>query len=199
MEDISCKVLSLYRKYGIKSITMDDVARELGISKKTLYQFVKDKDELVLKTIEYDLKVHSEYFTLLKKKKLNALDELFELYEFLDNMLKDYNTSLEYDLKKYYASSYNEMVAKLREIMYNYIIDNLTKGIKEGYFRKDMKPGIIAKLVIMRIENMHISGLFTNEEYHSRDTFTELLKYHLHAICNEKGLKYIEKKLKIKS
>ena len=57
-----------------------------------------------------------------------------------------------------------------------------------------MKVDIIAKLVIMRIENMHITGLFTNEEYHSRDTFNELLKYHLHAICNAKGLKYIEKK-----
>jgi TetR/AcrR family transcriptional regulator, cholesterol catabolism regulator len=193
------KVLLLYRKYGIKSITMDDVARELGISKKTLYQFVKDKNELVEKTIDYDIKIHSEYFIQLKKKKLNSLDELFELYEFLNNMFRDYNTSLEYDLKKYYASAYNNLVGKLREVMLNYIVENLSRGIKEGFFRKNMKVEIIAKLVIMRIENMHVTGLFTPEEFNSKDTFNELLKYHLFAICNSNGLKYIEKKFKIKS
>ena len=199
VENILCKVLSLYRKYGIKSITMDDVSRELGISKKTLYQFVKDKNELVEKTLEFDIKIHIEYFSQLKKKKLNALDELFELYGFLDNMMKDYNTSLEYDLKKYYAAAYNELTTKLRDIMYDYIIENLTKGIKEGFFRKNMKVGIIAKLVIMRIESMHNEGIFTPEEFNSRETYNELLKYHMYAICNAKGLNYIEKKLKVKT
>ena len=198
-ENILCKVLSLYRKYGIKSITMDDVSRELGISKKTLYQFVKDKNELVEKTLEFDIKIHIDYFAQLKKKKLNALDELFELYGFLDNMIKDYNSSLEYDLKKYYASAYNELTTKLREVMYNYLIENLSKGMKEGFFRKDMKVGIIAKLVIMRIESMHNEGIFTPEEFNSKETYNELLKYHMYAICNSKGLSYIENKLKVKT
>jgi TetR/AcrR family transcriptional regulator, cholesterol catabolism regulator len=196
LENILDKVLGLYRKYGIKSITMDDVSRELGISKKTLYQYVKDKEDLVQKSIDYEIKIHNEYLTILKKKKLNALDELFELYGFLDNLLKDNNSSMEYDLKKYYATLYGNFMTGMRKIMSDYLSENLTKGIKEGYFREDMKVRIITKLVIMRVENMHNTGLFTQEEFHSKETFYELLKYHLHAICNAKGLKYIEKKLK---
>jgi AcrR family transcriptional regulator len=174
---------------------MDDVARELAISKKTLYEFVSDKNELVEKVIDYDIFMHKKYFQCLREKKLNSIDELLQLYEVLDSMLKDYNTSMEYDLKKYYPSAYETLTAKSRQYMSKYLIQNLSKGIKEGFFRKDINVDVISKLVIMRIENMHNTGIFTPEEFHSKEVFHQLLKYHLFAICSPKGLKYIKERI----
>ena len=100
LNNILDRVIILYRKYGIKSITMDDVARELGISKKTLYQYVDDKNELVNKAVMHDIDRHFYNINCIKNKNLNAIDELLEINRYLTVMLKDYNPSWDYDLKK---------------------------------------------------------------------------------------------------
>src|ERR1035437_2884162 len=102
LKNLLSKVRCLYMKYGIKSVTMDDVARELGISKKTLYQYVNDKNELVQKVVEMELDDKAEGFSKMNCSGLNAIEELFEVHKMIRQMLKDYNPSTEYDLRKYY-------------------------------------------------------------------------------------------------
>ena len=190
------KVRELYMKYGIKSITMDDVASELGISKKTLYQFVTDKDDLVGKFIDNEIALRQEEICKCFGIGFNAIEELFEISIFMNKLMHDQNPTTEYDLKKYYPQHYQKTVKARREGIYNYILLNLKKGIKEGLYRKDMNKEIIAKLYLSRSENTNLNELFTVEEFTSIKLFMELLTYHVRGIATEKGIIVLEKKVK---
>jgi AcrR family transcriptional regulator len=183
-------------KYGIKSVTMDDVARELGISKKTLYQYVNDKNELVKKVVELDLNEKGEFFSKMCCPGLNAIEEIFEVHKMVQQMLKDYNPSTEYDLRKYYPELYTSIVKVRRERIFNNILSNLQKGKKEGLYRVELNDELIAKLQLSRVETAFDDKIFTQEELLSPKVFYELFVYHIRGIANEKGLTVLEHKLK---
>jgi AcrR family transcriptional regulator len=153
LKNLLAKVRCLYMKYGIKSVTMDDVARELGISKKTLYQYVTDKNDLVKKVVEMELSERAEDFSLMSCPGLNAIEEIFEVHKLVRQMLKDYNPSTEYDLRKYYPDLFTQVIKVRRERIYNNILANLTKGKTEGLYRKELDNEIIAKLQLSRVES----------------------------------------------
>jgi AcrR family transcriptional regulator len=196
LENILLKVRELYMKYGIKSITMDDIARELGISKKTLYQYVSDKDELVGKFIDNEISMRQVEICKCFRIGLNAIEELFEISIYLQKLMRDQNPATEYDLRKYYPHHYQKTVKARQEGMNNYILMNLKKGIREGLYREEMNIEIIAKLYQSRAENTHLNELFTAEEFSSTKLFVELLTYHVRGIATEKGIVMLEKKVK---
>jgi AcrR family transcriptional regulator len=183
-------------KYGIKSITMDDVARELGISKKTLYQYVNDKEDLVGKFIDNEIATRQEDICKCFRVGFNAIEELFEISMFMNKMMRRMNSTTEHDLKKYYPGHYEKTLKARREGIYNYILANLKKGIKEGLYRKELNKEVIAKLYLWRSENAHLDELFTVEEFTSIKLFIELLTYHVRGIATEKGILVLEKKIK---
>ncbi|HEY5125163.1 MAG TPA: TetR/AcrR family transcriptional regulator, partial [Ignavibacteria bacterium] len=195
LKNILLKVRELYTKYGIKSITMDDVARKLGISKKTLYQFVTDKDDLVGKYIDNEIELRQEEICKCFKIGFNAIEELFEISIFMNRMMREQNPATEHDLSKYYPHHYQKTLKARRERMYNYILLNLKKGKEEGLYREDMNEEIIAKLYLMRSENIHFNELFTVEEFTSIKLFRELLTYHVRGIATGKGITVLEKKI----
>ena len=196
LKNILLKVRELYMKYGIKSITMDDVAKELGISKKTLYQFVTDKDDLVGKFIENEIALKQEEMFKCFKIGFNAIEELFEISIFMNRMMREQNPATEYDLRKYYPHHHQKIVKSRRERMYNYILLNLKKGKEEGLYREGMNEEVIAKLYLSRSENIQFNELFTVEEFTSVKLFVELLTYHVRGIATEKGIIVLEKKIK---
>jgi AcrR family transcriptional regulator len=193
---ILTKVKSLYSKYGIKSVTMDDVSRELGISKKTLYQFVKDKTELVEKIVELEIEKYGCFFETLHTKNLNAIEELFEVQKIVTKMLREHNPSQDYDLRKYYPEQFAKVQNVKRERMYENILLNLKKGKVEGLYRSEIDEEIIAKIQLLRIETSFDTEIFTMEEIMSTKVFYEIFIYHIRGIANEKGIALLEKKLK---
>lgn len=195
-ENIVEKVGSLYFKYGIKSITMDDVAKELGISKKTLYNYFTDKSELVSSVVDNILNYHTNKSECIFCKNLNAIEEIFEVNNFFTHMLKDYNHSMVYDLKKYYPDIFKRLHEKRREKMYNSVLNNLKKGKEEGLFRQEMNEEIISKLHVSRIEGIFDSNIFTVEEFTSPEFVFEIFNYHIRGIVNEKGLEIVNNKIK---
>ena len=196
LKNILLKVSELYTKYGIKSITMDDVAVELGISKKTLYQYVTDKDDLVGKFIDSEIILRQEEICKCFKTDFNAIEELFEISVFMNKLMKDQNPATEHDLKKYYPHHYNKIVKTRREGIFNYILMNLKKGKAEGLYRKELNDEIIAKLYLSRVESIHLNDLFTIEEFTSMKLFMELLMYHVRGISTEEGIIVLDKKMK---
>ena len=193
---ILTKVKSLYSKYGIKSVTMDDVSRELGISKKTLYQYVKDKTELVEKIVELEIEKYGCFFEELLSKKLNAIEELFEVQRMVARMLREHNPSQDYDLRKYYPELYAKVLKIRRERMYNNILCNLKKGKADGLYRSELNEEIIAKIQLLRVETTFDTEIFTIEEIISTKVFFEIFIYHIRGIANEKGIEVLEQKLK---
>ena len=190
--EIINKVCTLYKSYGIKSITMDDAARHLGISKKTLYQFFSDKTELVKKAIAWEIDQKQKSFAKLEQDNLNAIEELLVYYKIQIKMILDYKPNFIYDLKKYYPSIYNQYVTIKREKILDSVKLNLKKGIEEGFFRPNLNVSIISRLTLMRIEGMIHSGIFTTDEMMSPSVFTEIYNYHIYGIVTSKGKSYFE-------
>jgi AcrR family transcriptional regulator len=194
-EDLLSKVSALYQKYGIKSVTMDDVAHELGISKKTLYQFVADKTELVQMVVEHVRQCH---FTSMKKEdgtEPNAIEELIEVSQRLNTLMRDHSPAYEYDLRKYYPDIYRNLMSARRKQMYESMISNIRKGKKEGIYRRELDEKIIAKLHLLRIENLQTSEIFEKEEMHSQRFFREIFIYHINGLATEKGRKVLREKI----
>lgn len=196
LKNILLKVRELYMKYGIKSITMDDVATELGISKKTLYQYITDKDDLVGKFIDNEIILRQDEICKCFKTDFNAIEELFEITIFMNRLLKDQNPATDHDLKKYYPHHYLKMVKTRRERIFNYILMNLKKGKEEGLYRENLNEELIAKLYLSRVECIHLNDLFTVEEFTSVKLFMELLVYHVRGIASEQGIIILEKKIR---
>jgi len=192
VQQILPKVYKLYQRYGIKSVTMDDVAKHLGISKKTLYEFFADKEDLVKQVLLWDYDRKLDFFLQIEAKKLNAIEELFEVYQMIKEMFKDYNPSVEYDIRKYYPSLFSQFREIKRKRMFELSIKNLNKGKSEGLYRSDLDTSILARLHVFRVENILESELFSVEELTSIHVFHEIFVYHLNGILNETGKKILD-------
>ena len=192
-KDITGKVCELYKKYGIKSITMDDAARHLGISKKTLYQHFSDKSELVKEAVIDEVKAKSGNLIILSRENSNAIEDLLDYYKVQVKIILNYKPNFVYDLKKYYPDIYNTYVKIKRERILHSTRLNLEKGKREGYYRQDLDVDIISRLLLMRIEGMIHSEIFSTEELLSPDVFREIFNYHLYGIVSKEGREYYEK------
>jgi hypothetical protein len=199
MEDKKLHILKnvgiLYLKFGIRSVTMDDVASEFGISKKTLYQYFNDKKDLVSQVVDYYLE--NPMFDINKSGSGNVIEHYFCLRDHINKILKYFNNNIEFDLKKQYPQLYKKVHKLKRERIFNSTVLNINEGIKTGYYRKNLDVELIAKLQVGRIlftlnpEN----EIFTDSEVAKIELFDQVINYHMHAICTEKGIKYFKQQL----
>jgi TetR/AcrR family transcriptional regulator, cholesterol catabolism regulator len=186
------KVRQLYRKYGIRSVTMDDVSHELGISKKTLYQYVQDKDDLVHKVVELEISDRQDRMNISCSDDKNAIEQLLEIARCISTMLKDYSAASEYDLKKYYPDLYIKVRDLRRNHVFRFIMENLKKGIQEGLYREEIKVDIVSRLNVALIENMVDSEVISIPEFMDPQFFNEFFAYHIRGIVNANGLNFFE-------
>ena len=195
-ERILNSALALYSKYGIKSITLDDLCRELGISKKTLYQHIDDKNDLIRKVIDYEISLQQKSMEKMFQSEINAIDELIYVNRMIHENQSIHNPTFYYDLKKYYPVIYAEWLEYKREKMFKMIHRNLEKGISEGLYRKELDSIVISKLHMSRTESMHTSEIIDEKELSTSRFINEVFSYHIHGICNENGLAYYYQKKK---
>jgi AcrR family transcriptional regulator len=190
--EIINRVKEMYFRYGIKSVTMDDVARELSISKKTLYQHFSDKEKLVDVVIEA-LVVEKVYLVdKLIKECPDAISEMVTIHNFMDKMSREHSYAMENDLRKYYPTVHNKILSTKRSKMYSTTSDNILRGQKEGFYRPEVNADIIAKTNVMRFENSMDTCIFTCEEMMTQDFINEILNYHVRGIATPKGIKRLE-------
>ena len=196
VENILSKVAQMYLKYGIKSITMDDVARELAISKKTLYQHFENKNDLVNQVIEHEMGKRACEMKEIYSDKLNAIEELLLVNKHLMETIQNVNPSAKYDLKKYYPSLYQKVHTMQREKMYDAILNNIRKGKKEGLFRQELNEETITKVQVAMFENIDETDFIDIDEMRSPDFLRETFIYHIRGMANEKGVQFLENKLR---
>ena len=185
----------LYLRFGIRSVTMDDVAREFGISKKTLYQYFKDKADLVSQVVDFYLEnVMSD---IEASREMNAIDFYFALRSQISKILKYFNNNIEFDLKKQYPHLFKKVHKIKREKIFVNTVSNIKKGMETGFYRPNLDVELLAKLQVGRMlytlnpEN----EIFTESEVVRIELFDKVIEYHMHAICTEKGLKYFKQQL----
>jgi AcrR family transcriptional regulator len=182
----------LFFKYGIRSVTMDDVAKEIGISKKTLYQHFTDKTNLVDSVIEY-LGEKTDLSHCGEEKDLNPIEKHYFIYKKITKLLVERNASFEYDLQKYYPEQFKKMLSFRRDSMFKKMKNDLIQGIKEGFFRDNMDVDKVVVLNMIRVESMNDNAVLKKYNYEMLDVLDEFFKYHLYAIATQKGINEYQK------
>lgn len=182
---------ALFGKYGIKSITMDDVAKELGMSKKTIYQYVSDKNDLVEKTLDFHLQRSEHTCELLIKEQGNPIEAMLAIGDFFCQHMKDTNPSLMFDLRKYHPTAFQKLDEYRLETIVKQIKGNLELGIKEGFYRNDVDTDIIPRLYIGMVDGILESNFFPRDKFKFEVVVNQMLRYHIHGIATPKGIEYL--------
>lgn len=196
VENIVISARKMFLKFGVRSVSMDDISHDLGISKKTLYLHFGNKNELLEKVLEYGFEDFEKSLELSKKGKLNAIDSLLELSRILDVHLRAVNPSVTFDLEKYYPDLYRQNLQKRREYAYQYIRQNIENGIQQDLYRSDLNSELISKLYIQKLEDLHDPNYYKDDKISFTEVFQVMFENHIRGISNENGIKYFEEKLK---
>ena len=198
MEDKLKAIITQTRKiffqFGIKNISMGEIARKQGISTKTLYQYVSNKSDLLIKIFEFSLLEFKGLENKLKNntEEYNAVDILLEYSKLLNSKLKTTNTSLVFELKKYYSSEYSDFLEKRQKVALKSISENIKQEIKEGLFRKDLNIELVTILYFKQMETFDVSNNFHKKEYLLSEIFNVMFDKHIRGISTKKGIEYYE-------
>lgn len=186
----------LFFRHGVKSVTMDEIAGQSGISKKTIYLFFKDKEELVEEFVDtYFIK--NPNFCNPNSEGMNAIDRIFAFRARVVEISTLIKNNLEFDFKRAYPRIYARMEEYKRELIYNSEFSITEQGKTEGLFRPELDSDFVARISVGRSlftlnpEN----GLFNDFEYRSLDVFDQIVDFQMHAICTPVGLDYYKQQL----
>ncbi len=192
-ERILQKAADLFFRYGIRSVTMDEIAGQLGISKKTIYQYYTDKDEIVEGIIDREIVQNECKCDMYFSNSENAVHEIILSLDGMEEMLKATNPLIMYDLEKHHIKAHKKFKNHTGQFWYNIIVDNLERGIKEGLYRPELNKDIVAKY---RIESVFISfnqDMFPHNKYMITDVGREIGTLFLYSIATQQGVEMIEK------
>lgn len=199
MDESKLKILTgaetLFLRYGFKSITMDDISRELGISKKTLYQYFTDKNDLVNQAVENHLSEEKTFCLELDVTEKDPIAYLLAISNNFSSEEKHINPAVLFDLKKYFKEAWDKIEQYSKEFIYGQVLNNLQQGKNKGLYRKELNEKIIALHYVHMIQFMVNPENYHKEERNFNIVHRELMSYHLHGILTEKGLKQLDKLL----
>ena len=175
---------------------MDDICRELGISKKTLYQYVESKSDLIAKILQITFGEHGKRMLELIEGEHNAIDELLAVSRKVCLNMQNFNPSIIFDLHKYYPEIYKTHYDAKMIAIFNDIKANLNKGITEGLYRDDMDVDLVSRLYVQKLEDVHTPSFLASmatDVVSYANVFHVMFDNHIRGICNATGLAYYEK------
>ena len=186
-ENIITTAEELFLRYGFKRVTMDDIAREMAISKKTIYQYYKDKNEIVCCVTEQYLQKENAVIEKLEAESENVIEFLLKLSKQLRRHVVTVHPGAMDDLRKYFPQGWKIFTQYKREFFLKSMIRTLKKGMEEGYFRQNMNPEVLA---VMRMEQIPLSfdqNLFPRSRFEFAEVQMELLRHFMAGIITDKG------------
>lgn len=183
----------LFLKYGVRSISMDDIAGKLGMSKKTLYNVFENKKDLINNVILNYIRREKEATEQILSNSEDAIDEILNIARHVLKFLRQMKPTTMYDLQKYYPESWRLIESLHLSYIESTINTNLKKGMKQGLYRKNMSTSIISKLYVAKTQILNDEKIFPNRDYKREELFMEFIKYHLHGIVSQLGFEKLEK------
>ncbi len=186
----------MFLNFGFKSVTMDDIAEKLGISKKTIYTYYQTKTSLVKSCVMYvfeSISLGIDHICSLQK---NPIEELFEIKDFVLQNLNNEKSSPLFQLKKYYPNLYADLQKKQFEVMQECVKENLKRGIRLDMFRKDLDIDFITRIYFVGVTSIKDVDLFPTAKENMHGLMTNYLDYHISAIATQKGQKIVTKLIK---
>lgn len=186
-ENIIATAENLFIRLGFKRVTMDDIAREMAISKKTIYQYFKDKNEIVCSVTEKFLKREGCEIQAIEENSGNVIEHLVNTSKNLRRHVTSINPGAMYDLKRYFPDGWKIFTHYKEEVFLKSIVKILKQGKDEGYFRADINPEILG---IMRMEQIQMSfdeNLYPRDRYDFTQVQMQMLEHFVAGILTEKG------------
>lgn len=187
------KVSQLFIDNGAKTLTMDDIAKAFGISKKTLYIKYKNKEELIEEVLRFKLDTIVERLKYLDQTIENAIERMFCKDKEIDHVVDSNNTLLIKQLMKYYPAIFSQHMIEFSDKFSEVLVHNIEKGREQGYYRDDFDAEVYAKLffqMVMSLEDsLYVDASMINKDHYKQ----QLMSMYINAITNEKGKQFLKK------
>ncbi|MCH8535740.1 MAG: TetR/AcrR family transcriptional regulator [Flavobacteriaceae bacterium] len=191
-EKILNKSAELFLEYGFKSVTMDEIATELAVSKKTIYTYFNNKSKLVEEVSKFVThQIHQQIDTVIAQQ-LNPIDELFEIKRTVMKRLKDEKSSPQYQLEKYYPEIYQWCRKSQFNKMLDCVKDNVNRGISGGWYRPEIHRIFTVRIYISGMFNLKDEAFFKATDLSQKQLYEEFLKYHMRSIVTDQGLERLK-------
>jgi len=194
LREILKRTVELFYEFGIRNLNMDDISRSLGMSKKTLYQYVKSKEDLIEKLFYYDEMRWDEEMAILKVDELNAIEILIQVSLKVFDEMGKLGPKIKFELKKYYEPIFQQFMIRKQNHIFSQISKNIEKGIAQGLYRSDVNIELIAGLYVRNLVMMHNNDFCFAENTSFEEVFQVLFESHIRAIATPEGIAYFEKR-----
>ena len=189
-ERIVKSALNLFWRYGIKSVTMDDIAKELGISKRTIYQHYSDKEEILKMVIKEELSSQKCEIEKLDESSENPIEQMIQQTDQMRADIANMNPTLFYDLKKYYPESWGLFQSYKYEFILKSIRDNLSHGVSLGLYRSDIDIEVLSLLRLEEFEIAFDPTVFPPDKFHMMRVQMQFVHHFLRGILTAKGFEH---------
>lgn len=190
-EKILKSSLELFFKYGIKRVTMDDIAKELGMSKKTIYQFYKEKDDLINQLCEVEMLKQEKIFQEVLVQSMDPIHEIILISNNLKQMMQHINPVFFEDLQKFHPNAFKQIQKFKEECAYKDILRNIKKGKEEGYYQADIDDEFVARYRMSQMDMLMFGNYFSYEKISFTQSHQLLLDMFVYGICTLKGHRLI--------
>ena len=188
---LTAAVQEILFQYGLKGVTMDDLARQLGKSKKTFYKFYSSKEDLIKEVVLYRLSEDMNSVQQIMASKVNAIEQLLMTSKALRVYLKRVKPSIAYELKKYYPQLWSIIESFQKDFIFNMIKENLQQGKAEDFYRKDLEIDMLALLYLGHFESISSALQAESIQLDMGEFHKNMVDYHLRGICNDKGREFL--------
>lgn len=182
----------VFMKYGLKSVTMDDLSRELGVSKKTIYKYFDDKNDLVLNIIQGKVEMDKHKCLMCSVESENAIEDLVNTSRFVIEQLTNMNPSIFMDLHKHYPEAWKRLNDHKWDFVLTHIRENIVRGKKEKIYRNNINPEIIARYYVSSIDTIMDGEVYPYPEFKTEDILSEILRFLIRGLANDKGITYLK-------
>lgn len=190
---ILIKADELFMQYGIRSVSMDDIATQLGMSKKTIYQFFVDKDELVDAVVDTDLKKMQNDCTTSGKEAEDAIHEIFIMMDRVIDQFINMNPMLLYDLEKFHFKPFQKFLEHKNKFLFRIIKDNIERGIAEELYRPELNVDVMSKFRLECIMIPFNMAVFPPAKYNLAEVTREIIQHYVYGLATLKGHKLVQK------
>lgn len=192
-EKILNGAVELFMKYGLRSISMDDIARHLTVSKKTLYQHFADKEDLITLVLEAHIETNRKQYEAITEKASNAIDELAQISVCLRKDMTETNPSVLFDLQKFHPKAWEVWLNHKNKYIRESVVRNIKQGIEEGYYRAEVNAEVLAAIRIELISMGFDQNVFPQSTFNLAEVQSQIFDHFVYGLCTDKGKKKYQK------
>ncbi len=177
----------LFMKHGIRSVSMDDLARHIGISKKTIYLYYENKEALVDDIVQLHVEKEKNEIAEILKNSSNAIDEMHQIAKMVLRTLGEVSTGTMFDLQKYYRKQWTKITDLEKKLTFEVIKQNLIRGKAAGIYRSPVNEDIVARLYVEMAHSIVDDDIFSRQEFGKQELYKQAFHYHINGILSPKG------------